>query len=71
MMKPIATKLILSLVLLVIAVVVFVWRFIDPTVLTRPDGADIVYVVLVLTFIPIISVVGWFGATMTFTLEKE
>ena len=71
MMKPIAIKIPLSVALIVIAIVVFVWRLADPTVMTDPRGANTVYVFLVLSFVPLVSVIGWFGATMTFPIEKE
>lgn len=71
MMKPIAIKIPLSLALMVIAIVVFVWRLVNPEVMTGPQGANTVYLVLVLSFFPIVSIIGWFGATMTFPIEKE
>lgn len=71
MMKPIAIKIPLSLALMVIAIVVFVWRLVNPEVMTDPQGANTVYLVLVLSFVPIVSIIGWFGATMTFPIEKE
>ena len=71
MMKPIAVKIPLSLALIVIAIVVFVWRLVNPAVMTDPQGANTVYLFLVLSFVPIVSIIGWFGATMTFPIEKE
>jgi predicted heme/steroid binding protein/uncharacterized membrane protein len=71
MMKPIAIKIPLSLALIVIGIVVFVWRLVKPEVMTGPQGANTVYLLLVLSFVPIVSIVGWFGATMTFPIEKE
>ena len=71
MMKPIAVKIPLSAALIVTAIIVFVWRLVDPEVMTGPQGANTVYLFLVLAFVPIISVIGWFGATMTFPIENE
>lgn len=71
MMKPIAIKLPLSALLLVLAVILYVWRLVDPMVVANPEGASHVYLFLVLMLIPIISIPGWFGATMTFPIEKE
>jgi hypothetical protein len=39
--------------------------------MTGPQGANTVYLFLVLSFVPMVSVIGWFGATMTFPVEKE
>ena len=71
MMKPIVIKLPLSIVMLVVAIVVFVWRVKDPTVMQNPEGVNLLYLSLVLSLIPMISVIGWFGATMTFPVENE
>ena len=71
MMKPIAIKLPLSIVMLIISIVVFIWRLNDPFVMENLSGINILYLVLVLSFFPMVSVLGWFGATMTFPVEKE
>ena len=71
MMKPIAIKLPLSLLLLGVAIVLFAWRLIDPMVVTSPEGPNMLYMLLVLSLIPMISILGWFGATMTFPIEKK
>jgi len=71
MSRPIAIKLPLSIVLFALAVFLFVWRLMDPTVLTAEQGANWVYLVLDALLIPIISIMGWYGATMTFPIENE
>lgn len=71
MMLPIAIKLPISVVMTTVAAVAFLWRLIDPGVLTDAQGAHRVYLVIVFSLIPMISVIGWFGATMTFPIEKE
>lgn len=71
MSRPIAVKLPLSIVLFILAVFLFVWRLMDPTVLTAPQGAHPVYLILNAALIPIVSIIGWYGATMTFPLEKD
>ncbi|MFZ7124828.1 MAG: DUF2231 domain-containing protein [Desulfobacterales bacterium] len=71
MMKPIAIKIPLSLVTFLIAVILFAWRWNSPGVVTNPEGVNSLYLVLSLSFIPLISVVGWYGATMTFPMEEE
>jgi predicted heme/steroid binding protein/uncharacterized membrane protein len=71
MMKPIAIKIPLSVVLMVVAIVILVWRLVNPTVMTDPQGANPVYLFLVLSLAPIVSIMGWFGATMTFPVENE
>jgi hypothetical protein len=29
------------------------------------------YLLLVFSLVPIVTIIGWFGATMTFPIEKE
>ena len=71
MMKPIAVKLPLSLVMLVLALAAFGWRWFNPNVLNELQGINLLYPVIVISLVPIISILGWYGATMTFPLEKE
>ena len=71
MMKPIAIKLPLSLLLVAVSLTLFVWRLNDPLVVTGPEGPDRIYLILVLSLVPLISILGWFGATMTFPIEQD
>ncbi len=71
MMRPIAVKLPLSLVMLVLAMAAFGWRWSNPHVLNELQGINLLYPVIVISLVPIISILGWYGATMTFPLEKE
>ena len=70
MMTPVAIKIPLSIVTLVIAAVSFVWRWNVPDVMMPLTGAGILYFLFSLAFVPLIGVIGWFGATMTFPIEK-
>jgi len=71
MLKPVAVKIPLSIIILVEAVIVFIWRIKDPHVLDRLNGGGIIYLILVLSFFPLTAVIGWYGASMTFPIEKE
>jgi predicted heme/steroid binding protein/uncharacterized membrane protein len=71
MMKQVAIKIPLSFVLLILAVVVFIWRLSVPDVMDNLQGGNIVYLILVLSFFPLVSIIGWYGASLTFPLEKE
>ena len=71
MLKPVVVKIPLSFTMLIIAIVVFVWRISDPHVLDTIQASDILYLILVLSFIPLISIIGWYGATMTFPIERK
>jgi len=71
MTRAIVVKIVLSIALMGNALVLFFWRLIDPAVVTSPEGANSLYLVLCLSFVPVIIVIGWFGATMTFPIEKK
>jgi predicted heme/steroid binding protein/uncharacterized membrane protein len=71
MMKPIAIKIPLSLALLVVAVILFFWRLNDPEVMDGFQSGSLLYLLLVLALFPMVSIVGWYGATMTFPVEKK
>jgi hypothetical protein len=71
MLKPVKIKIPLSLIMLAIAVVIFIWRVIVPDVLDSLQGPGIVYVALVISLSVIVTIIGWNGAAMTFPFEKE
>ena len=71
MMKPVAIKIPLSIIALVIAVTSFVWRWRVPDVMLHLEGVNILYFLGSLVQVPLISVIGWYGATMTFPIEKD
>jgi predicted heme/steroid binding protein/uncharacterized membrane protein len=69
--RPVIIKQRLSFLLLAIEVVVLVWRLKDPAVLDSLGWQSILYSILVLTMFIVVTVVGWFGASLTFPLERE
>lgn len=71
MLRPVKIKIPLSLVMLVTATVVFLWRMANPDVLETLRGSSLVYLLLVLSLAVMVTVIGWNGAAMTFPVEKE
>ena len=71
MLKPVAIKIPLTMVMLIVAIVAFIWRLYEPGVLDNLQGSGIVYLLLVLSLAPLTAVIGWYGASMTFPVEKE
>ncbi len=71
MMKPIAIKIPLSIFLLILSIGLFVWRWKVPEVMTNAQGPNMLYFLLTLSFMPIVGILGWYGATMTFPIEDE
>ena len=64
--KIIAIKMFGSLILITLILVIFMWRILVPDIMLQPSGARIIYLILSLALMPIVTVLGWFGAKMTF-----
>jgi predicted heme/steroid binding protein/uncharacterized membrane protein len=64
--RIIAVKMFGSLVLISLILAIFMWRILVPDILLQPSGARIVYIMLSLALVPVVTVLGWFGAKMTF-----
>ncbi len=71
MLKPVQIKIPLSLIMLATSVIIFIWRINVPDVLVNFSGLSIIYLLLVLSLAGMVTVIGWFGASMTFPVEKE
>jgi predicted heme/steroid binding protein/uncharacterized membrane protein len=69
--RAVKVKLRISPPLFGISLAAFIWRILNPNVLTNLQGMGYVYLVLVLSLFPIVTVIGWFGAQLTFPTEKE
>ena len=68
-LKAVKIKLPLTVLMFVTEIVIFVWRTRTPEILDSIHGGSIVYFLLVLSLIPMITVTGWYGASMTFPVE--
>lgn len=64
--RPITIKIIGSTLLMLLILTLFAWRYAAPDILFAGGGRGIVYLLLLLALIPVASVVGWFGASLTF-----
>jgi predicted heme/steroid binding protein/uncharacterized membrane protein len=69
--RPIRMKIRLSILLLALSVGTFVWRLMVPDILSRLTGWGGLYLFLIFSFLPVVTAIGWFGAQMTFPLEKN
>ncbi|MDW7774452.1 MAG: DUF2231 domain-containing protein [Desulfobulbaceae bacterium] len=69
--RPITIKMIGSALLMALIIILFVWRYGAPDIFFAGGGAGIVYVLLLFSLIPVVSVVGWYGARLTFPTEKK
>ena len=70
-MKPVKIKIRLSIILFVVSAVLLAWRIFVPDILKSDGVAGMVYLLLNLTLVPIVSVIGWLGAGLTFPVDKE
>lgn len=70
-MKAVTVKVWCSCALLSLQMILFAWRIASPSLMSIPSGSRLLYVALVLGLLPLISIIGWYGAIMTFPVEKE
>jgi uncharacterized membrane protein len=68
--RPVQIKKKLSVLLAVAAAIAFLLRAARPDILVEIDAAGIIYAILVLSLFPLVTVIGWFGAALTFPTEK-
>lgn len=74
MAKPMTAakvKIPLSLTLLVVQIIAFVWRMNVPQIMDSLRGVNVIYLLLVVSLFPIVVVIGWFGAHLTFPVEES
>jgi predicted heme/steroid binding protein/uncharacterized membrane protein len=70
-LTAVRVKIPLTLLMLVTSAVLFVWRYNSPDILDAMSGSGLLYILLVLSLSAMVTVIGWFGASMTFPVEKE
>ncbi len=69
--KAVRIKQYLSVVLFGFDVILFIWRSVAPDVLNSFTWAGIVYCILIFSLLPLVVVIGWFGAQLTFPLKAN
>jgi len=70
-LRAVNIKLTCALILLAVQIVTFIWRLKVPQVMESIQGANLVYLLLILSLFPIVVVIGWFGAFLTFPVEHD
>jgi predicted heme/steroid binding protein/uncharacterized membrane protein len=68
--KAVTIKKRLSLILFTFAIVVFIWRILVPDILDFFEMTSAIYLLLVLSLLPLVTIIGWFGAKLTFPIEE-
>lgn len=70
-LKAVTIKKRVSLLMLFVGTIAFIWRSVNPDILDSFTGESIVYFILVMSFFPLVTIIGWFGAQLTFPIEEE
>ena len=70
-LRAVKIKMPLSLILLVVQIIAFIWRLNVPGVMDSIQGINIIYLLLVVSLFPMVVVIGWFGAFLTFPVEND
>lgn len=69
--RPVIIKQVLSLILLPAEAAAFVWRLLDPGILDTFGLGSTIYFLLLIALVGMVTVIGWFGAHLTFPTEGE
>jgi predicted heme/steroid binding protein/uncharacterized membrane protein len=70
-MRPVTIKIRFSSLLWAVAILTFIWRIAVPDILGSLSARSILYLLLNFSFIPLVTVIGWYGAQLTFPLGKD
>ena len=70
-LRAVKIKLSFALILLAVQIITFIWRLKVPQVMESIQGANLIYLLLIVALFPIVVVIGWFGAFLTFPVEKN
>jgi predicted heme/steroid binding protein/uncharacterized membrane protein len=68
--QQVTIKIVLSLCLFVDGSAVFIWRLLDPGIAGRIGPLGIIFLILDFLLLPMVVVVAWVGATLTFPLAR-
>jgi predicted heme/steroid binding protein/uncharacterized membrane protein len=68
--KGIKIKIYCSLTLLAAALIAFIWRLASPEILISFSGSSLIYLILIFSLPTLVSIIGWYGAKMTFPIES-
>ena len=70
-MKAVTLKVRFSFLLWVLSILLFAWRMYVPEIMRPFAGGSILYFLLIFSLAPLVTVIGWLGATLTFPVEKK
>ena len=69
-LRPVTIKQRVSMILLGLQVILLIWRIKEPHVLDAFGPESAIYFLLTLLLLPLVILIGWHGAMLTFPIEK-
>jgi len=69
-MRALKIKIPLTFAMLITEITLFIWRIKAPDILDPVGVYGFIYLLLVFSLVPMITFIGWFGASITFPVEK-
>ncbi|NSW86158.1 MAG: cytochrome b5 [Syntrophobacteraceae bacterium] len=70
-LRAVTIKIGVSLLLFVSTMIVLAWRSGSPDIMDAFNPVSFFYFLLLLSLVPMVSVIGWFGAKLTFPVEAD
>ncbi len=71
MLRPVTIKMVFSFMLMIVSVSLFSWRIMVPDIITSFRAVSIIYLLLIISLSPMVIIIGWHGAKLTFPIEKD
>ncbi len=68
-LRPVNTKIAVSIPMLAVSLAALIWRAAAPGVVTHLEGAGYVYLLLIFSLVPMVLLIGWNGAKLTFPIK--
>ena len=69
--RPVAIKKKVSVILFGTEIAAFLWRIAVPDILGVFSPSSVIYSLLIFSLLPLVTVLGWFGANLTFPIERD
>ena len=70
-LRPVKIKKRVSILMFAVAAAAFAMRAAIPDILTNFREISVIYLILVVSVFPLVTVIGWYGAALTFPVENE
>ncbi len=70
-LRPVIIKMIFSFIMTIISIILLSWRVMAPDIVTSLRMASLIYLLLIISLSPMVIIIGWHGAKLTFPIEKE